>query len=227
MLEIPMNIKNLIDYDFCKAMIYELHMIWGISIQDFGCSSIANMENSIGWIQAFLSSCRKTSKGTLYQYYNTLTWYDEEMFDAYIVSAIIEHKLILPSNEVDAYSEMFSKDKKDIIFCNQIRDFTFREKCNESGCDLSKLNGQICFCINTNNLPSKINIDFDDYIQKQLGLQLNHDYFICEVCGKRYLNNCKTNNKCKFCYLKENHNEKGYWQEEEELNNEFKKYLNI
>ena len=72
--EMPANYKAMINTEFCKNFLKELHMIWGFSLEDFNWDSIGYCEGTSGWYVAFTNTCRKMKLDKLYLYYRNLPW---------------------------------------------------------------------------------------------------------------------------------------------------------
>lgn len=92
---IPSNIKNLITDDFLNEFLYQLIRITGISPYDFADEGIEYLLGTCGWDTAFGKACINTENKKLFDYRNSLEWYDSDIFDSEIIWILIEKKLIL------------------------------------------------------------------------------------------------------------------------------------
>lgn len=83
--KIPQDIKDRIPDYFYFAMAGELFSVAGY---DKGIDMFQDDNNydssTNGWKQAFRMTCRKLDMEWLYEYWNTLEWYDSDIFDSEI-----------------------------------------------------------------------------------------------------------------------------------------------
>ena len=94
--KIPEEIINRIPEYFYYAMAGELMSIYGIQLfelhkEDEDDEGYYDLDSSTyGWNEAFKATCRKLDMWWLVEYYDTLDWYDGDLFDAEIEDEIIE-----------------------------------------------------------------------------------------------------------------------------------------
>ena len=111
------NIKKQMDYKFCETFMKELHNVWGFSLNDFNWESIGYCEGTGGWYESFAATCRILNKGELLLYYNNLSWYDSDLFDAELSELLVTYKLILPTVETDEMARQLDIDEDNIKHC--------------------------------------------------------------------------------------------------------------
>ena len=94
---IPEEIRNKIPDYFYTALAGELFSVFGwdrcrwmfYPKKDPGYADLAS--GSAGWVQAFKATCRKLGLEWLTEYYDTLPWYDSDVFDGIVEQRIWEH----------------------------------------------------------------------------------------------------------------------------------------
>lgn len=77
---IPSDIKILITDDFLNEFLYQLIRITGISPYDFADDGIEYLPGTGGWYAAFGKACINTENKKLFDYKNSLEWYDSDIF---------------------------------------------------------------------------------------------------------------------------------------------------
>lgn len=92
---IPSNIKNLITDDFLNEFLYQLIRITGISSYDFADEGIEYLSGTCGWDAAFGKACINTENKKLFDYRNSLEWYDSDIFDSEIICVLIDREFHL------------------------------------------------------------------------------------------------------------------------------------
>ena len=94
--KIPEEIANRIPAYFYYAMAGELLSIYGLQLfelrkEDEDDEGYYDLDSSTyGWNEAFKATCRKLDMWWLVEYYDTLDWYDGDLFDGEIEDEIIE-----------------------------------------------------------------------------------------------------------------------------------------
>ena len=94
--KIPKEIEDRIPAYFYFGMAGELVAIYGTQIlelrhEEEGDEGYYYLDTSTyGWYEAFRATCRKLDMWWLVEYYDTLDWYDGDLFDAEIEDEIIE-----------------------------------------------------------------------------------------------------------------------------------------
>lgn len=117
---IPSNIKNLITDDFLNDFLYQLIRITGISPYDFSDDGIEYLSGTCGWDAAFGKACIDTDNKKLFDYRNSLEWYDSDIFDSEIISILIEKKLIL-GYRADIIKRELDVKFEDLDVCDKAR----------------------------------------------------------------------------------------------------------
>lgn len=90
--EIPEEIKSRIPDQFYYSMIKELVYIFGMSMLAKVEGSYYDLQSSIGgWVEAFKTTCKKLGMEWLLDYYETLDWYESDVFAGIIESYISDN----------------------------------------------------------------------------------------------------------------------------------------
>ena len=239
----PHNIKKLMDYEFCETFMKELHNVWGFSLNDFNWESIGYSEGTGGWYESFAATCRILNKGELLLYYNNLSWYDSDLFDAELSELLVTYKLILPTIETDEIARQLDIDENKIKHCfvcngDYIKEDVVKLDKNDEDYDEYTSN---YICKDCEKLRKKQNIKEKELslkedvlshrlsynilkaIQEVLGLNEN-EYFYCESCGKYHFNFNKGKEHCHHCEINaisENKNANVHYKENIILNEKF------
>jgi hypothetical protein len=223
--EMPQNIKNCITKDFCKQFMKELHMIWGISLQDFYYDSVAYLESTGGWYEALATTCRKLNQDELFLHYYQLPWYDSDLFDYQLSMILCDYKLLLPEDETSEIARQHNIPIENIGVCDKCGNNFLKSDLNdiEDECVLSQY---ICKTCDNEKEVNCLTYDIKKSINDILEIQ-NDDYFICEKCGKIHHKNVKGNKYCLYCETKKvpNTNVNVYYQNNIELNKIYKQKL--
>lgn len=103
---IPHEIKNKLPDYFYYAMWGELVSIFGTDIMIPECYEMPKDElhgvpkpfyplaydtSTSGWNQAFFATCQKLNFMEVYNYYDSLDWYDSDKFDGEIEEELYQH----------------------------------------------------------------------------------------------------------------------------------------
>lgn len=111
---IPKALKKKINKNFIRQMMYELHMIFGLNLDTpyLEYSALTNSGTG-GWYESFANTCRKTNNKELLEYYNSLPWYESDLFDDEVEQLFIKYKFIINGDMSDVIVEKtcFSKDE--------------------------------------------------------------------------------------------------------------------
>ena len=89
---IPAEIKSRIPQYFYSAFAGELFSILGGAIFDkdeSGFYSLVYISGTTGWSEALKMTCRKLDMEWLLDYYDSLPWYDSDIFDGEIEDMVI------------------------------------------------------------------------------------------------------------------------------------------
>lgn len=115
---IPSNIKNLITDDFLNEFLYQLIRITGISPYDFVDDGIGYLPGTGGWYAAFGKACIDTNNKKLFDYKNSLEWYDSDIFDSEIIWTLIEKEFIL-GYKTDIIKRELDVEFEDVNVCDK------------------------------------------------------------------------------------------------------------
>lgn len=202
---IPQNIRNLMDLDFQNQFLEEMHMIFGIAIDMFSWNELFNYENTSGWSEAFLNTCRKTNKKEIIDYYRTLGWEDGDIFDDNLLDMLIDSKIVLPGlydDEIVRQLNISIEKFDSCIHCGeyflledmkQVIDDETGETCSFSECKN---------CLDEEGIEP-LKIDILRALKELINID-EKDIFYCEECGHYHLNKFKQEgNKCLYCKINE------------------------
>lgn len=92
----PEDIKNLITDDFLKEFrnqLFRIHEYYGL--EDFAEYGIPMNTSTGGWYAAFGKACLLTHKEVLFDYWQTLPWYDSDIFDGELADMLVDRGFIL------------------------------------------------------------------------------------------------------------------------------------
>lgn len=115
---IPSNIKNLITDDFLNEFLYQLIRITGISPYDFADDGIVYLLGIGGWDTAFGKACINTENKKLFDYRNSLEWYDSDIFDSEIICVLIDREFIL-GYKTDIIKKELDVEYEDVDVCDK------------------------------------------------------------------------------------------------------------
>lgn len=96
---IPDEIKKLMTYDFLKEFRNQLFIVFDLSLDTYA-DIIQGIESTAGWANALEDACHNTGKDDIWSYWDSLEWYDSDMFDWELSDMLIENRLILPTLDV-------------------------------------------------------------------------------------------------------------------------------
>ena len=117
---IPEDIDSKIPEAFYPAMAGELCAIFGprvfekISVVEYDeendevymdedCAYYDLSSSTGGWVEAFKATCEKLDMMWLLEYWNTLEWYDSDIFDGIIEDRIIDKFIESEDSHCNAY----------------------------------------------------------------------------------------------------------------------------
>ena len=106
---IPPKIKDQIPDYFYIAFAGELFSVYGwersrLIFYPENNHAHADLESGTeGWAQAFRATCRKLETGWLLDYYNSLPWYERDVFDGIIEQEIRKHFMNGKDDNVNDY----------------------------------------------------------------------------------------------------------------------------
>lgn len=118
--EMPQEYKDKLTLEFIEQFQYELHMIYGLSLDQFVSDSpLLNCQGTQGWDVAFRLACEKTNNQELYDYYASLSWDKADHFDEKIINMFLKTAIMLPYN-MNMFNLIVEKtryNKDDIGYC--------------------------------------------------------------------------------------------------------------
>ena len=189
---IPKEYKKDIDKKFCKKMLQELHIIFKVSLEDFDYECFSYLEGTGGWYESFATTCRELKKDKLLIYYNSLEWYDSDLFDAELTECMVNNKLILPKSEIEEVARQNNISADKIVYCEECGKYV-----DKKDAIYNKKIFKMYYCQNCET-SKKYELDKKKAIKEWLKLN-NSDYFICEKCKKANLIYNKGKKFCKSC----------------------------
>ena len=89
---IPDEIKSRIPQYFYSAFAGELCSVFGCTVfekNEPGFYSLVYISGTAGWSEALKMTCRKLDVEWLFDYYDSLPWYDSDMFGGEIEDMVI------------------------------------------------------------------------------------------------------------------------------------------
>lgn len=198
--KIPENYLKIMDAKFCTAFIKELHLIFGISLEDFNWDSVGYCEGTAGWYVAFTNTCRKLQLDDLFIYYRSLPWYDSDNFDAQLSEKLVAEKLLLPELYIAEVARQNHVEIDDIDTCESCgkiyrkQDMVASSEAEDEYDEPSYL----CHSCATIAPSPELTIDIKQTLRELLHLD-ESKYFVCEKCGKIHLNQHKGTQYCLHC----------------------------
>lgn len=102
---IPQDVKAKIPDYFYFAFAGELFSVFGLEAfqkDECGLCRIEYCSGTAGWSAAFKMTCKKLDIMWLWEYWNSLEWYDSDLFDGEIESAMLKH-IEKDENNTNAY----------------------------------------------------------------------------------------------------------------------------
>lgn len=111
--KIPTEWKEKMNKNFIKQMMYELHIISGLDLDTPYLDSVITNSGTGGWYEAFANTCRKTNNKELLKYYNSLPWYESDLFDGEVEDLFLNYRFIINGDMGDIIVEKtcFSQDE--------------------------------------------------------------------------------------------------------------------
>jgi hypothetical protein len=124
---IPQEYLNIINLEFLSAFREELYKMNYVSLGSFYDDSLSHVESTSGWSVAFKLACINTNKENLYKYWQTLPWYDSDLFDYELSKLLIQNKLIIGGSLEDVIAEKLGIEVKDIFPCLECGKYYFKK----------------------------------------------------------------------------------------------------
>lgn len=115
---IPSDIKILITDRFLKEFLYQIIRIAGISPYDFADEGIEYVTGTCSWYVAFGKACIDTDNKKLFDYRNSLEWYDSDIFDGELINILIDRKFIL-GYKTDVIKRELDVEFEDVNVCDK------------------------------------------------------------------------------------------------------------
>lgn len=209
--KIPENYLKIMDTKFCTAFIKELHVIFGISLEDFNWDSVGYCEGTAGWYVAFTNTCRKLQLDELFLYYRSLPWYDSDNFDAQLSEKLVTENLLLPELYIAEVARQNHVEIDDIDTCEccgktyrkcDMIDSTETEDEYDEPSYLCLSCATITKVARQNHVKNaaiqELTMDIKQALKELLHLD-ESQYFICEKCGKIHFNQHKGTRYCLHC----------------------------
>jgi hypothetical protein len=203
---IPEDIKELMDVEFQRCFLDEMHMVFGWAIDTFGCDDLFNMEGTAGWNKAFKYTCQKTNHPDVLKYYNSLNIDDSDNFDDAFLDMMMEGSQVLPGWESDEIEKQYALSSTEFEKCckcggyyiNRDLDQVVDEETGEAA------SASICKGCQGIKITVPITINIHQALQDYLGLS-EKDIFFCKECHHYHLTRYKAKTSlCKHCENKLN-----------------------
>lgn len=124
--QMPDNIKEIITYNFLKELrnqLFRIHEYY--SLDTFAEYGIPLNTSTGGWHAAFGKACIITNSKELYKYWQTLAWYDSDIFDGELAEMLIENHLILGDISKVIEQQLGIKEDKLRCCCDCGKLYTF------------------------------------------------------------------------------------------------------
>lgn len=132
---IPDKIKKLMTYDFLKEFRNQLFTVFDLSLDTYA-DIIQGIESTAGWANALEDACHNTGTNDIWSYWDSLEWYDSDMFDWELSDMLIEKQLILPTLDV-ILKNYLNVEPEDLRVCDYCgRTFTKDMVIEHTGVDV-------------------------------------------------------------------------------------------
>lgn len=113
----PEEIKVMVTKEFLTEFRNQIFRIEkGIGLNTFLEDGMWNIEGTSGWDTAFGIACLNTKNEKLLNYYDSLPWYDSDLFDGIITDMMVENHLILGTMS-DFIKEKLELNEDEYAFC--------------------------------------------------------------------------------------------------------------
>lgn len=130
---IPENIKEMITDDFLREFRNQLFRINGCyHLGTFADEGIPLNTSTSGWYAAFGKACLIMGKTDLFDYWNSLEWYDSDIFDGELADMLVDRKLILPDLD-EILKEKLGINPEDIVCCSECGGYFTKDMVVEMG----------------------------------------------------------------------------------------------
>lgn len=115
---IPKKYKKMIDLNFLQYFQYELHLMFGLSLNDFRDTGPLSNQGTAGWHDCFVKTCINFNKNELLNYYESLDWYQSDLFDDELADMFIQYKISLDKSILDLILEKLRYEENEIFQCH-------------------------------------------------------------------------------------------------------------
>jgi hypothetical protein len=201
---IPPHIKEMITPEFCAQFLKELHIIFGVGVEDTDMDYFVYLGGTAGWSVAWATACRKLGLDELYKYYSTLPWYDSDVFDGEIEDILVHNNLILGGFLYEEVARQNNIPQGSVISCAKCGRYYHLNNVIKNEIDL-EIEGDdepyiedVCkSCANiedADSLPINIGQTIDEVLHRN-----PLDFFLCESCGKTHYLTHRGQNYCMYC----------------------------
>lgn len=109
--KIPDEIKNKLPRYFPAAFAGELCSVFGPMIfekDETNIYTLSYLGGTAGWVEALKMTCKKLGMDWLWNYYNSLEWYDSDLFDGEVEDMIVS-TFIENNTEKTAYMKFLQR----------------------------------------------------------------------------------------------------------------------
>ena len=132
---IPKEIYDSIPDEFWNNFRHELYMIGGLSLCEEAGYSALDDGGTGGWFTALYNACKSSNCLHVFDYYNSLEWYDSDIFDGIISEDMAKRNLVKIYSLSDMAEETVFK-KEDIDFCVKCgKPFVKQEMIEDTECN--------------------------------------------------------------------------------------------
>lgn len=121
---IPEDIKKKIPEYFYQAFFGELVSVFGyrclVSLFEYGSyreqieAFLTNIGGTDGWYEAFWQTCTKLNLEWLIDYYKSLTWHDNDLFNGEIADGTVLHFINDKQTNCSSYYKYLCQKNKQI-----------------------------------------------------------------------------------------------------------------
>ena len=201
---IPANIKSMVSPEFCSQFLKELHIIFGVSVEDADMDYFVYQGGTSGWAVAFDTACRKLSLSELCKYYAQLPWYDSDGFDCDLADILVEQKLILGGFMFEEIARQNQIDKDLVQCCDKcgkyyhVDDMVRHEIDLAIECDNEPWIELYCKQCTNKETAMHLPFDINRTIVEILGKSPDN-FFVCEKCGKTHYVAHRGEKHCLHC----------------------------
>lgn len=99
--KMPEVVKAEFKAHILKCFLKELIDVFDIKHEVTMCNTIAHLEGTYGWYEAFKKMCVNYGLEDILAYYDKLEWYDSDLFDGELGDLLVEYGLVEFGNPDD------------------------------------------------------------------------------------------------------------------------------